>query len=95
MNSLRNKVQLIGYLSADPEVKTYDGKKPVAHITIATNENYTNEKGEKVENTQWHRLTCWGKKAEFAEDHLKKGCEIAIEGRLKNNSYEDKEGNKK
>ena len=62
---------------------------------MATNENYRNAKGEKVEETQWHNLVAWGKLAEIAEKYLTKGKEVAIEGKLINRSYNDKEGNKK
>lgn len=95
MNQLRNKVQLIGHLGADPEVKALDGGKMVANFTLATNEYYTNKKGEKIEETQWHQLVAWNKSAEFAEKYLKKGKEIAVEGKLSNRSYEDKDGKKR
>lgn len=94
MNSMKNKVQLIGHVGNDPEVKTFDGNK-VANLTLATNENYTNAKGEKVENTEWHRITAWGKSAEIIEKFVSKGKEIAIEGKLSHRSYDDKEGNKR
>ena len=95
MNNLRNKVQLIGNLGSDPEVKHLESGKVQAKISIATNENYTNKEGEKITDTQWHNLVAWGKTAEIAEKYLKKGSEIAIEGKLSNRSYEDKEGVKK
>ena len=95
MNALRNKVQLIGNLGMDPEVKALDGGKKLAKMSIATNENYKNAKGEKVTETQWHNLIAWGKVAEIAEKFLHKGSEVAIEGKLINKSYNDKEGNKK
>ena len=94
MNTLRNRVQLIGHVGNDPEVKTFEGGK-VANLNIATNENYTNAKGEKVEHTEWHRLTAWGKTAEIIEKFVSKGKEIAIEGKLSTRSYDDKEGNKR
>ena len=95
MNNLRNKVQLIGNLGMDPEVKHLTGGKTVAKISIATKEVYKNAQGEKVTETQWHNLIAWGKTAEIAEKILKKGSEVAIEGKLINRSYNDKEGNKK
>ena len=94
MNTLKNRVQLIGHVGNDPEVKTFEGGK-VANLNIATNENYTNAKGEKVEHTEWHRLTAWGKTAEIIEKFVTKGKEIAIEGKLSTRSYDDKEGNKR
>lgn len=94
MTSLKNSVQLIGRLGNDPEIKTFESGKKMASISLATNETYTNNKGEKVEDTQWHNLVAWGKKADIAEKYLKKGSEIAIEGKLINRSYE-KDGVKK
>ena len=95
MNALRNKVQLIGNLGMDPEVKALDGGKKLAKMSIATNEHYKNAKGERVTETQWHNLIAWGKTAEIVEKFLKKGCEVAIEGKLINRNYTDKEGIKR
>lgn len=95
MYALKNKVQLIGNLGNAPEVKTFDGGKKMARFSVATNENYRNAKGEKVTETQWHNLVAWGKVAEIAEKFLVKGKEVAIEGKLVNRTYNDKEGNKK
>ena len=95
MNSLRNSVRLVGNLGMDPEVKTFDSNKKLAKISIATNETYKNNKGEKVTETQWHNLVIWGAQAELAGNMLKKGDEIAIEGRLANSNYTDKDGNKR
>jgi single-strand DNA-binding protein len=95
MNALRNKVQLIGNLGMDPEVKSLDGGKKLAKMSIATNENYKNAKGEKVTETQWHNLIAWGKTAEIIEKFLKKGSEVAVEGKLINRNYTDKEGIKR
>ncbi len=95
MYALKNKVQLIGNLGNAPEVKTLDSGKKMARFSVATNENYRNAKGEKVTETQWHNLVAWGKVAEIAEKFLIKGKEVAIEGKLVNRSYSDKDGNKK
>jgi single-strand DNA-binding protein len=95
MNAIKNKVQLIGHVGQEPEIKTFEGGKKVANITIATNENYTNNKGEKVEITEWHRITAWGKVADIIEKYVIKGKEIAIEGKLTHRSYDDKEGIKR
>ena len=95
MSTLRNKVQLIGHVGNDPEIKTFDGGKKLAKLTIATNESYKNDKGEKVEETQWHNLVAWGKTAEIIEKYVVKGKEIAIEGKLTHRSYEDKNGEKR
>ncbi len=95
MYALRNKVQLIGNLGNAPEVRTTESGKKLAQFNIATSESYRNAKGEKVTETQWHRVVAWGKVAEIAEKYLDKGREVALEGKLVNRSYTDKEGNKK
>jgi single-strand DNA-binding protein len=95
MNNLRNKVQLIGNVGQLPEVKTLDNGRKVANITLATNETYINAKGEKITNTQWHTLVAWGKSAEIVENYVKKGDEIAVEGKIQYETYDDKEGNKR
>lgn len=95
MYALKNKVQLIGNLGNNPEIKTLDGGKKLAKFSIATSEIYNNAKGEKVKETQWHNLVAWGKVAEIAEKYLSKGSEVAVEGKLTSRSYSDKEGNKK
>jgi single-strand DNA-binding protein len=92
MTSLRNSVKLIGYLGADPEIKTLEGGKVVAKFSLATSENYKNTRGEKVISTEWHRLVAWGKVAELLQKYARKGTEIAVEGKLMHHSYEDKEG---
>ncbi len=87
MKSLRNSVQLIGRLGKDPEVKMFNDRKK-ASFSIATSDSYTNQKGEKVEETQWHNVVIWGKLAGVAEKYLKKGNEVAIEGKLVHRVYE-------
>ena len=95
MNALRNKVQLIGNLGGNPEVKTFDKGKKLAKMSIATNESYRNSQGELIKETQWHNLIAWGKTAEIIEKHLKKGSEVAVEGKLINRNYTDKDGIKR
>ena len=95
MYALRNKVQLIGHLGAKPETKKLESGKKMATFSLATSESYRNAAGEKVTETQWHRLVAWGKVAEIVEKYLDKGKEIAIEGKLVHRSYNDKGGNKK
>ncbi len=92
MNSLRNRVQLIGNLGADPEIKTLEGNKKVARLSIATNDEYTDKNGQKVKQTQWHNLVVWGKLADTCEKYLAKGKEIAIEGKLTYRTWNDKDG---
>ncbi|HLU84441.1 MAG TPA: single-stranded DNA-binding protein [Vicingaceae bacterium] len=95
MNNLKNKVQLIGNLGNTPEIINLESGKKLAKFSVATNESYRNTKGEWVQETQWHNLVAWGKTAEIAEKYLNKGTEVAIEGKLTNKSYEDKNGVKK
>ncbi len=92
---MRNKVTLIGNLGQNPEVKELNGGKKVAKFSLATNESYLNKAGEKVTDTQWHNLIAWGKTAEIIEKYVTKGSEIAIEGKLLNRNYTDKEGVKR
>lgn len=95
MKSLRNSVQLIGNLGMDPEVKEVTNGNKMARFSMATSESYRNQKGEKITETQWHNIIIWGKLAEVAEKYLKKGKQIAVEGKLETNSYDDKDGNRK
>ena len=95
MYALKNKVQLIGNLGNAPEVKTFESGKKVANFRMATTEIYRNAKGEKVKETQWHNLVMWGKLADIAEKYLTVGKEVAVEGKLVNRQYTDKDGNKK
>lgn len=95
MNSLRNRVQLIGNLGNDPEMVVLENGNKLAKFSIATNETYKNAQGEKVTDTQWHNVVAWGKVAEIAENYLIKGKEVAVEGKLTSRSYENKEGEKK
>lgn len=91
MNTLKNSVQLIGHLGTDPQITELENDKKVCRFTLATNETYYSNKGEKNEDTQWHQLVAWGKKAAFAEQYLSKGKEVAVRGKLTSHSYEDKE----
>ena len=95
MNTLRNKVQLIGNLGNDPEVITLESGKKLAKFAIATNESYKNSNGEKITDTQWHNIVAWGKTADIIEKYVAKGKEVAIEGKLTSRSYETKEGEKR
>ncbi|MEM6684520.1 MAG: single-stranded DNA-binding protein [Bacteroidota bacterium] len=95
MNTLRNRVQLIGNLGNDPEIINLDDGKKIAKFSLATNETYKNSQGDKVENTYWHNLIAWNKVADIVEKYLLKGKEIAVEGKLTNRSYETDEGETK
>lgn len=92
MNALRNKVQLIGRLGQDPEMKTLESGKKVAHFNLATNENYKSADGTKTEETTWHSIVAWNGLAELSSKFLKKGKEVCIEGRISYRSYTDKNG---
>lgn len=95
MKNLKNRVNLIGNLGANPEVKTLDGGLKLVKISIATNDTYKNSKGERVTETQWHNLTAWGKTADYVEKYAKVGNKAVVEGKLVNRNYTDKSGQKK
>ena len=95
MNTLKNNVQLSGNVGRAPEILILNTGKKLAKFSLATRETYTNHKGEKVTDTQWHNIVAWGKVAELVEQQVPKGKEIEIEGKLNSRSYEDKNGNKK
>ena len=95
MKSLRNKVNLIGRLGKNPEVRNLDGGKTMAKFSLATSETYKTENGEKRTETQWHNLVVWGGQAKVIEKYVRKGQEIAVEGKLTTKSFEDKAGVKR
>jgi len=95
MNAIVNKVQLIGRLGMDPEMKTLDNGSTLARLSLATDASYKDKSGKKIEETHWHNLVCWNKTAELAEKLLSKGKEVAVEGKLITRSYEDGEGNRR
>lgn len=95
MNALRNRVQLIGNVGNDPEIRTFEDGKKLVTLSIAMNESYKNKKGEKIEDTQWHYVKAWGKIADIIEKYVTKGKEIAIEGKLIHREYESKTGEKR
>ena len=90
-----NKVILIGNLGRDPEMRYTQGGTPVATLSIATTRVYTNKSNDRVEETEWHRVTVWSKAAEHCNQYLSKGRQVYVEGRLQTRSYDDKDGNKK
>jgi single-strand DNA-binding protein len=95
MSTLKNKVQLIGNVGNEPEISTLESGKRIAKFSIATNAFYKNSNGEKEQNTQWHNIVAWGKIADIIEAYVRKGNEVAIEGKLTSRSYEDKDGAKR
>jgi len=92
---MKNRVQLIGNAGNDQIIKNLDGGKKVANLTIATNDSYKNDKGERIEQTEWHNVVAWGKTAEIMEKFVTKGKQIAIDGKLTHRSYDDKNGEKR
>lgn len=95
MSTLRNRVQLVGHLGAEPEMKTLESGAKVARINLATNESYKLQNGEWKEETMWHTVTGWNQLAERMQQQLNKGSFVMIEGKLVNRSYTDAAGVKK
>ena len=95
MNTLKNRVQLIGNLGNDPEVIQTESGKKLAKFSLATNENYKNARGERTTETQWHQIVAWNKTAEIIEKFATQGKKIAVTGKLTNRSYEDSKGQKR
>ena len=95
MKNLRNKVQLIGNLGMDPEVKVLTNGNKLVKFSLATTDFYKDQSGNRVKQTQWHNVIAWGNLAKIVENYLKKGQEVAIEGKLVHREYETKDGNKR
>ena len=95
MSRSLNKVQLIGNLGADPEVRSTNNGSRVATLSVATSRQWNSQSGEKQEKTEWHRVICWNNKgsglADVAEKYLKKGDKVYIEGRVEYRTWEDRE----
>jgi single-strand DNA-binding protein len=90
-----NKAILIGRLGADPEIRYTPSGAEVANFRIATSETWTNKNGEKEERTEWHRIVAWRALAKICGEYLSKGKLVYIEGKIRNRSWEDRDGNKK
>ena len=90
-----NKVILIGNLGRDPELRYTQGGQAVANFSVATSERYNDKSGNPQERTEWHRIVVWGKQAENCSQYLSKGRSCYVEGSLRTNEWEDKEGNKR
>tara|TARA_B110001469_G_scaffold23361_1_gene24089 strand:+ start:3101 stop:3436 length:336 start_codon:yes stop_codon:yes gene_type:complete len=95
MNTLRNKVQLIGRLGGEPEIVTFQDGNKLAKFSMATDDSYKDKEGVKVERAYWHNVVVRGGLVSVVENYVKKGQEIAVEGKLTNRSYETKEGEKR
>jgi len=90
-----NKVILVGRLGRDPETRYTSGGQAVANFTLATDETYKDRSGERQKRTEWHRIVLWGKLAEIAQQYLKKGQLVYVEGRLQTRQWEDKRDGQK
>lgn len=90
-----NKVILVGRLGGDPELRHTPGGQAVARLSIATSEAWTDKQGQKQERTEWHRVVVWGKMAEVCGQHLAKGRQVYVEGRLQTRSWDDKNSGQK
>jgi single-strand DNA-binding protein len=90
-----NKVILVGRLGKDPETRYTSGGQAVCHFSMATDESFKSRSGERQKRTEWHRITVWGKQAEIAQQYLKKGAQIYLEGSIRTSEWTDKEGQKK
>ena len=93
--SIKNKVQLVGHVGQNPEIRTFGDSGKLATFSVATNENYQKNNGEWVENTTWHRLKAWRNQAERVERMLQKGSYVMIEGKLSNSEYTDQDNIKR
>ena len=91
MSSL-NKVMIIGRLGRDPEMRYTQAGKPVCSLNVATDEGYTNDRGEKVDKTEWHKVVFWDRQAETCSQYLAKGSLVFVEGRLSTRKYQDQQG---
>ena len=87
-----NKVILLGNLGADPEVKYLEGENVVANLRLATTETYKDRNGNRIDQTEWHDLELWGQQAKIAEQYLKKGSQIFVEGKIKSDTWQDEQG---
>jgi single-strand DNA-binding protein len=90
-----NKVILVGRLGRDPETRYTGGGQAVANFSVATDESYKDRNGERQKRTEWHKIVVWGKQAEIAQQYLKKGSLVFIEGRIQSREWQDKEGQKR
>ena len=90
-----NKVILVGRLGRDPETRYTSGGQAVANFSVATDETYKDKSGERQKRTEWHKIVVWGKQAEIAQQYLKKGSLIFIDGRIQSREWQDKEGQKR
>ncbi|MEO5340500.1 MAG: single-stranded DNA-binding protein [Magnetococcus sp. MYC-9] len=92
MSKSLNRVQLIGYLGADPEMRFTQDGRAIASLRVATTDSWTDKQGQKQERTEWHAISVFGKLAEIAQQYLRKGSKVFLEGQLQTDKYTDKQG---
>jgi single-strand DNA-binding protein len=90
-----NKVILVGYLGADPDMRYTPSGQGVCELRLATSESWNDKNGQRQERTEWHRIVVWGKRAEVCSKYLSKGRQVFVEGRIQTRTYDDKDGNKR
>ena len=90
-----NRVILVGHLGGDPEMRYTSSGTPVTNFSLATNERWNNQDGERQERTEWHKIVTWSKLAEISNQYLTKGQLVFIEGRIQTREWDDKDGNKR
>ena len=95
MSTLKNHVQLIGHVGQEPTITNLESGKKVARFSIATNEHYNNNKGEKIQSTDWHTVVAWGKTAAIIENFVVKGKEVGVTGKLRTRTYTTDDGNQR
>lgn len=92
MSRSLNKVQIIGNLGKDPDIRSGQNGQLIANFSVATSDSWTDKQGQKQERTEWHSVSLFGKLAEIAQQYLRKGSKVYIEGQLKTDKYTDKQG---
>lgn len=95
MRSIKNRIQLIGRVGKDPEFRLLDSGKSVVNFSMATSDSFKSASGEKSVDTQWHQVVAWGGLAEIADKYLRKGSEIAVQGKLIHRNYEGPDGKRR
>lgn len=95
MMNIRNHVQLVGRVGANPQIHNFDGGKKLARFSIAVTDTYTTKNGERVTDVQWHQVVAWNNLANIAEKILSKGVQVTVDGKLTNRSYMGKDGSKR
>ena len=95
MNTSRNTVKLVGNLGSDPEFIEFGNDNSLARFRVATDESYKSKEGEWLNKTTWHNIVAWGPRAKRCKEQLKKGSKIILKGKLRNDNYETKEGEKR